>query len=468
MASAVKTTVTELPESRVRLEAEVPPDEVNRSLERTAKRLGRDLRIPGFRKGKVPAPMVVQRLGREAVLDEAVRGGLSEWYMQAIDDAGVSPVGDPDVDIGDLPPEGQPLTFTVEIGVRPTATLGDYKGLEVPRREPAADAEAVDRELETLRERLARLEAVDRPAEAGDFITMDYVGSVDGEPFEGGEGRDQVLELGSGRLIPGFEDGLLGATAGEERTVDVTFPEDYGAEHLAGQDAQFAITVKEVKAKVLPELDDELASDGAGFDTLDELREDIAERLRAADEDRVAVEFREAALDAAVANATVEVPEALTEARAAELFERMMHSLSHQGLTKEIYLQISGKTEEELLEESKPDAERALRRESVVAAIIEAESIEPTEEAILAALEPSAEREKTTPKKLRERLKSAGRLDDLLEDLSARAAIDLLADEAKPVAPEAAEAKEKLWTPEKESAEGASPASGEKLWTPGD
>ena len=445
-AAAVKTTVTELPESRVRVQAEVPAEEIQRSLERTARQLGRDLRIPGFRKGKVPPPVVIKRIGREAVLDEAVRGGLAQWYLAAIDEAGIAPVGEPQLDVGDLPDDGEPLTFSIEIGVRPTAQLGTYKGVEVARREPAVDDEAVQAELDGFRDRMARLEGVERPAAEGDFITMDYVGSVDGEPFDGGEGRDQVVELGSGRLIPGFEDGLLGAAAGEERTVDVTFPDDYGAEPLAGKAAQFAITVKEVKAKQLPELDDELAAQ-MGFDTLDEAREDIVTRLREADEERVAAEFREAALDAVVAASQVDVPAPLVDARAEELWNRMLHSLGHQGISKEMYLQISGKGEEELLAETKPDAEQALRREAVIAAVVEAEGIEAGEDELLEALQASAEREGTTPAKLRERLKSAGRLDDLAEELAARRAIDLIAEEAKPISAGQAKAREQLWTP---------------------
>jgi trigger factor len=463
MATAVKTTVTELPESRVRVDAEVGPDEIQRSLENTAKRLGRELRIPGFRKGKVPPPVVIKRMGREAILDEAVRGGLTGWYLQAIDEAGIAPVGDPDLDVGDLPEEGQPLTFTIEIGVRPAATLGEYKGVEVGRREPEVEEGAVDREIDALRQRLARLEPVDRPAEQGDFITMDFVGSVDGEPFEGGEGRDQVIELGSGRLIPGFEEGLTGATAGEERAIEVAFPDDYHAEHLAGQPAQFAITVKEVKAKELPELDDEFASDAAGFDSLAELRTDIETRLRDTDAERIAGEFREAVIDAVVADAQIEVPDALVAARSRELYDRMLQSLARQGIDPQAFQQISGKTEEEALEEAKPDAEQALRREAVVAAIIEAEGIEPGEDELLEALEPAAEREGMTPKKLADRLRSAGRLDELKQDLAARRAIDLVAEEATPITVEQAKARDKLWTPEKEPAEGA----GGQLWTPG-
>jgi trigger factor len=197
-ASNLKTTVEELPESRVRVQAEVPAEEVQRRLAEAAGRMGRDLRMPGFRKGKVPAPVVIQRIGRDAVLDEAVRGSLSRWYVDAIDTAGIHPVGQPDVDLGDLPAEGQPLTFTIEIGVRPTATLGDVSKIEAPRREPAVSDEQIDEQIDRLREQLGRLETVDKAAETGDYVVIDFKGSVEGEDgerdyFAGGEGRDHLL-----------------------------------------------------------------------------------------------------------------------------------------------------------------------------------------------------------------------------------------------------------------------------------
>jgi trigger factor len=459
----VKTTVTELPESRVRVEAEVPAAEVERSVQDTARRLGRDLKMPGFRKGKVPAPMVIQRVGREYVLDETVRGALGRWYIEALDAAGIHPVGDPDVDLGDLPKAGDPLTFTIEIGVRPTAQLGDYKGVDAPRREAEAADEAVQAELDALRERGARLDTVEEAAGDGDFVVMDYVGSIDGETFAGGEGRDQLVELGSGRLVPGFEEQLAGAKAGDERTVTVNFPDDYGAAELAGKEAQFAVTVKEIKRKDLPALDDDFASDAAGFDTLAELREDIAAKLREADESRVEAEFREAVLDAVVRDSKVDVPATLVDARAQELWERMLHSLSHQGIDREAYLRIAGRDEADILEEAKPDAEQALRREAVIAAVIEAEDIEPSEGDILDALTTTATRERTTPEKLRARLEKAGRLDDLREDLAQRAAIDLLAENATPISVEQAQARDKLWTPGRQGSDDAP----SRLWTPG-
>jgi trigger factor len=460
----MKTTVTELPESRVRVEAEVPPEVVEREVAKTARQLGREMRIPGFRKGKVPPPVVIRRIGRQAVLDETVRDAIGRWYADAIGEAKISPVGDPDLNLGDLPDEGQPLTFTVEIGVRPVAQLGEYKGVEVGRREAQAADEAVDAELEALRERAARLETVEREAAEGDFVVMDYVGSVDGEPFEGGAGRDQMIELGSGRLIPGFEEQLTGAKAGEQRTVKLSFPDDYGAEHLAGQDAEFAVTVGEVKEKRLPELDDDFAVDQAGFDSLDELRQDIRSKLLEADERQVEQAFREAVVDAVVREATVEVPDTLVDARARELWDRMLHSLAQQGIDKDAYLRIAGREEPELLEEAKPEAERALRREAVIAAVIEAESIEASDGDILDALQASAARENVKPEKLRDRLEQSGRLDDLKEDLAARRAIDVLVEAATPITIEQAQARDKLWTPEKDAEE---PGSGQELWTPG-
>jgi trigger factor len=432
---SVTAEVAELPGSRVKVEAQVSPQEVCARLDQAAAKMGRDLRMPGFRKGKVPAAVVIQRIGRDAVLDEAVRGSIGRWYVGAVESAGLATVGDPEkLDIGDLPDAEQPLSFSFEIGIRPTAKLGKYKGLEVAKREPAAEDEAVDAEIEQLRERMASLEAVDRAAATGDFVVVDYLGTVDSVPFEGGEGRDQLIELGSGRLIPGFEEQLTGAKAGDDVTVKLTFPDDYPATELAGKDAQFAVTVKEVKAKQLPELDDDFASDAAGFDSLQELRDDLATRLRESDAERAEGEFREAVLDAVVADAKVEVPEDLVKARAQELWERMQTSLARQGIPKDQYLMIAQKTEEELIAEAIPDAEQALRRESVIAAVIEAESIRPGDGDLLDALQEVATRDGSTPEKLRKQLEKAGQLSELREDLAQRQAIDLIVESAKPTA----------------------------------
>ena len=460
-ASPISTSVTELPESRVRVEAEVPAAEVEKRVAQAARQLGRNLRVPGFRAGKAPPPIVIQRIGRDAVLDEAVRDSIGSWYSAAIDDAEIVPVGEPALDMGELPRQGQPLTFSIEIGVRPTATLGEYKGLEVGRREPEPDDEAIAAELERLRERSGRLETVERPAADGDFVVIDYLGTLAGEPFAGGEGRDQLLELGSGRLVPGFEEQLTGAAAGEERTVSITFPDDYQASELAGNEAEFAVTVKEVKAKELPPLDDDLAAE-AGFDTLDELREDIRERLGEAESQRVEAEFRETVLDAAVAGATIDVPDSLIAARSRELWDQMLHTLSHQGISKDTYLRISGQDEDQIVEQGKEDAERQLKREAVLAAVVAAEGIEPSDDEVLESLERVAPSEKTSPKKLLERMRSAGRLDAYKSELAQRRGIELLTESATPISVEQAQARDKLWTPEKEES-----GRTQQLWTPG-
>jgi len=450
MPAAVKTNVTELPDSRVRVEVEVPTEALERELNSAATELGREMRVPGFRSGKVPAEVVLRQVGREAVLDEAVRRGLPGWYEEAVTGAGIQTVGDPQVDLTDLPEKGSPLAFTIEIGVVPPARLGDYKGLDVGRREPKVDDQEVEAELERLRESHASLETVERAAGDGDFVVMDYVGSVDEEPFEGGEGRGQVVELGSGRLIPGFEDQLKGASAGEERTVELTFPDDYPAEQLAGQDASFTVEVKEVKEKRLPELDDDFAVEAGGYDSLDELRTEIESRLAQAEERTIEAEFREAAVDAVVEQANIEIPKELVHSKAHEMWHRTSRRLAAQGVNPEQYLAMTGKSEEEVVVESEPEAETALKREAVLAAVVEAEAIEVSNEEIEEALRGSAPPDASEKqlKRLMKRARSQGADEALREDIAMRKAVDLIVESAKPIEAERAAAREKLWTPE--------------------
>ena len=460
----VKTATTELGDSRVRVKVEVPSDALERELQSAASELGREMKIPGFRSGKVPPQVVIQQVGREAVLDEAVRRGLPSWYEEALADAGVATVGDPKVDLDDLPQKGAPLAFTIEVGVVPPARLGDYRGLEVGRREPGVDPDEIQAELERVRESLASLETVDRPAASGDFLVLDFAGTVEGEAFEGGDARGQVVELGSGRLVPGFEEQLDSAAAGESREVSVTFPDDYPAENLAGRDAVFAVEVKEVKEKRLPELDDDFAVEAGGYDSLDELRAEIEQRLGEADERAIEGEFREAAVDAAVAAATVEIPHELVHAKAHEMWHRTARRLGAQGIDPQRYLELSGKTEEELVTDSESDAELALQREAVLAAIVEAEGIEVTDEEVTAALREAAGPDATDKqiKRALKRARSQGADEALREDIAMRRAVDLLVEHAKPIPVDQAAAREKLWTPEKEREEPAG-----QIWTPG-
>lgn len=459
----MQTAVTELPDSRVRVEVEVPAETVDRGIQRAARSLAREMRMPGFRKGKAPPSLVIQRVGFGAVLQEAIRESLPEWYEEGLLRSGISPVGDPNIEIVSAPEaEGEPLSLKFEIGVRPPAKLGEYKGLEVGRAEAEPADEIVDREIERIRGGFAKLEPVERVAGDGDVLLIDFEGLLDGKAFEGGKAADYLLELGSGQLIEGFEEQLSGAGAGEKRDVKVTFPEDYQAEELAGQDAVFAVEVKEVREKALPELDDDFASEASEFETLEELRADIGKRVGEAVDERAEQDFRNAVVDAAIAASTVELPDELLAARGAERLERFERRLAGQGMDPATFLQMQGKTREELIEESKPDAERELKGEAVLAAIAEAESIEVSDEEMVEALAHSAEHERTTPEKLLERLRENGRDALVREDIRVRKAIDLLAASAVPIPLEQAEAREKIWTPEKEKEE-----KGE-LWTPGD
>jgi trigger factor len=459
----MQTAVKELENSRAQVEVEVPVADVEKATARAARAMAKEMRMPGFRAGKAPPSLVIQRLGFGAVLQEAIREALPEWYENALFNSGVSPIGDPSIEMVSTPEnEGEPLRFKFEVGVRPAAKLGTYKGLEVGKEEKEIPDEIVDTEVERIREGFARLDPVERAAADGDSLLIDFEGFVDGTAFQGGTAQDYLLALGSGQLIEGFEEQLVGAGAGEEREVKVTFPGDYQAEHLAGEDAVFKVKVKEVREKVLPELDDDFASDASEFDTLEELRADIREKVGAALGSRAEEDFRVAAIDAAVEEATVEVPDELATARASERWERMERQLAGRGMDPNAFLQMQGKSREELIEETKPDAEKELKREAVVTAIAEVEGIEVSEEEMIEALEHSAEHERTSPEKLLERLRKGGRDAMVREDLRARKAIELVADAATPIPLEQAEAREQIWTPEKERKEAGS------LWTPGD
>ncbi len=470
----VKTEVTDLPESKVKIAATVPAEEVDRRLQSAARSFAGEMKVPGFRKGKVPPELVLQRIGRDAVMEEALREGLPEWYERALISSGVTPVGDPQLDMPDPPGEGDPLEFTIEVGIRPVAELGEYRGIEVPRVEPEVPAEAVDAEIERMRESFAGLETVERAAGDGDFILIDYAGEVDGEPFDGGAATDFLLELGSETLIEGFNEQLTGAEAGETRTVAVTFPDDYHAEHLSGKGASFEVAVKEVREKRLPELDDDFAADNSDFDTLAELRDDIESRLLHQAEHEVEHQFNDAALDVAVANAAIEIPEEIAQARATEMWERVERTLQQRGMDPATYLQIQGKDRDEAIADSREEAEAGLKREAVLAAVAAAEDIEVSEEDLLEALQPPAG-EKGKPEKLLKRIRADGRDALLVEEIRMRKAAELIVEEAKPVAvdPAAAdgadgdeaEGGEKLWTPE---GEGQAEAAAGDLWTPGD
>ena len=459
----MRTSVTELGDSRVRVDVGIEPDDVEKRVERAAQRLAGDMRVPGFRKGKVPAELVIQRVGREAVVEQALRDSLAEWYERALLDTGITPIGDPKLNVESLPGAGEELEFSIEVAVRPPAKLGDYKSLEVGKVEPEVPDDAVQGELDRLREGFAALNPVERPAAAGDILVIDYSGTVDGEPFEGSEATDLTVELGAETLLAEFDEALAGANAGDDVTVEVDFPDDHRPESLAGRKATFTVKVKEVREKQLPDLDDDFASDASEFETLDELRDEIRSRIAAALEQRAEDDFRAAAVDAAAANASIQLPKELVHARAHAMWERLERSLASRGIDPAMYVQMQGKSREELVTDMEGEAEQALKREATLAAVAEAEEIEVSDEELLDALGPGEGDE--APKKLLDQLREAGRDDLLRSEIRLRKAADVIADSAKPIPAEQAAAREKLWTPEKEQAEPEKAETG--LWTPG-
>ena len=470
----MRTEVTELPDSRVRLEVAIDADDLRARMDGAARRLAGEMKMPGFRKGKVPPALVIQRMGREVVLEQALRDSLPEWYERAVVESALPTVGDPKLDVSELPAEGEELRFSVEVGVRPKAKLGEYRGLEVGRAEPEVPDETVDAEIERLREAFGSLNPVERPAAEGDIVVIDYEGTVDGEPFEGSTGKDFAIELGSQGLLPEFDTALAGASAGDELEVEVSFPDDHQPDELAGKTATFAVRVSEVREKELPELDDEFARTASEFDTLEELRDEIRARVAKVMEGRAEVEFREAAVDAAAAGATVDLPHDLIHARAHELWERFERSLAARGIDPQAYARMQGKDRHDLIDEGEESAERSLRREATLAAVAEAERIEPTEEDLIEALGPGEADE--APEKLLERLRESGRDRLLRDEVRMRKAADLIAESARPIPKAQADARDAIWTPEKgegagERAEPGEGSSGErpgKLWTPGD
>ena len=403
----MRTQVTELPDSRMRVDVEVEPDLVARRVERAARDLAREMKLPGFRKGKVPTELVLQRIGREAVVEQALRDSLPEWYERALLEARISPIGDPQLSVPSLPGEGEGLQFAIEVAVRPKAKLGKYKGLDVGRAEAEVPDEAVGQELDRLREGFASLEPVERPARPGDLVLIDHTGTVDGEPTDELTARDLMVEVGSESLLPEVSEALEGASAGDDLTVEFDLPQDGRPQDLAGKRASLTVAVKEVREKRLPALDDEFASEASEFETLDELREAIRSRIAEALERRAEAAFREAAVDAAADEATIEIPAELVHARAHEAWERFERALGSREVSAESWLRLQGKTREQAVAEAEPAAERDLRREATLAAVAEAEAIEVGEEELLEALGPGEGDE--APERILARLREAGR-----------------------------------------------------------
>ncbi|EAC2403350.1 trigger factor [Listeria monocytogenes] len=411
-----------------KLTFEIEQEKVKEGLDRAFVKVRKTLNVPGFRKGKVPRQIFNQRFGEEALYQDALDILLPEVYSAAIDEAGIDPVDTPQVNIESME-KGETWVLTAEVTVKPEVKLGDYKGLEVEKRETELTTEELEAELKQLQERQAELVVKeDAPAENGDTVILDFEGFKDGVVFEGGQAENHSLELGSGQFIPGFEEKLVGLKAGDEADIELTFPEEYHAEDLAGQPVVFKVKLHEIKTKEVPALDDELAKDiDEEVETLDELKEKISKRLQEAKEESVAQAKQEEVIAKAVENAEVDIPHAMVHHEADHLMNHFAQDLQAQGLTPELYYQFTGQTEEAMHAQMEKDAEKRVKMNLVLEAIAEAENIEPTEEAIDEEISTLAEKYGMEKDAVRAAL---GDMSELKSDLKIRKAIDVLLDSA--------------------------------------
>jgi trigger factor len=445
----VKATVEELPESKVRMTVEVPSGDVEHAIDHAASDLAGSLKIPGFRKGKVPMPVLLARVGRERLYTEAVESHIGGWFRAALRDTNVRPVTAPEYGY-ELPSSpSHSFQFTATVSVQPKPEVADWTELEVPAAEPEVPEELIDAELDVLRSSVAELAPVEgRPAREGDVAVVDLVSS------EGDAQRDYVVELGSGRLLPEIEEGVTGMEPGQEK--EVTF------QTADGSEVRLTAALKELMEKVLPPVDDELAKAASEFTTLEDLRAEIEERLGAQLAEQLENQFRAAATDALVEATNFEVADGLVQARAVELWNALVRSLERRGISAEAYLQFSNRTPQEIQADIEGEARQSLAREIVLEAAADKLGIEVTDEDVDELIREEAEGSDEDAEELIRQIREAGRYDALRADLRMRRALDRIASEVKRIPMELARARDQLWTPEKEKPETAT-----KLWTPG-
>lgn len=412
---------------------EVDAEKFNEGLDAAFKKVVKTVSVPGFRKGKMPRQMFEKRFGVESLYQDAIDILLPEAYSNAIDETGIEPVDRPEIDVDQIE-RGQSLVFKATVTVKPEVKLGEYKGLEVEAFDTEVTDEDVAAELKALQERHAELVVKeDAPAENGDTVVLDFEGFVDGEAFEGGQAENHSLELGSGSFIPGFEEQLVGVKAGEEKDVEVSFPEEYHAAELAGKPAVFKVKVHEIKGKELPELDDEFAKDvDEEVETLEALKEKTLNRLKHDKEHQKEHAIQDAVVEKAAANADIDVPEVMVNNEVDRMLQEFEQRLQMQGMNLELYFQFSGQDEAALREQMKEDAGNRVRVNLTLEAIVKAENIEVTEEDVNAELENMASSYNMTVDQIKAAL--AGNLDSVKGDLQLKKAVEFLVENSKTVA----------------------------------
>ena len=415
-----------------KLTIEVAAEDLEKAMQNAYQKAKGRISIPGFRKGKAPRKMFEQMYGKGIFLEDAVNALIPEHYSKALAECDLEIVSQPTIDITQAEP-GKALIFTAEVATKPEVTLGDYKGVEVPKTEITVTDEDVDAEIKKEQEKNSRtINVEDRGAQLQDVVTIDFEGSVDGVPFDGGQATEYPLTLGSNTFIPGFEDQLVGAKVGDDVDVKVTFPEEYQAKELAGKEAVFKCAVKKIEAKELPELDDDFAKDVSEFDTLAEYKEHVKTNLVERKENEAKRAKEDAAVDKAIENAQMDIPEAMLKTQCRQMLDDFSRRMQSQGLSMEQYFQFTGMTADKMMEDMKPQALKRIQTRLVLEKVAEVENIQPTEEEVNEEIAKMAEAYKMEADKLKELL-GERELEQMKKDMAVQKAVTVIADAAKEV-----------------------------------
>ena len=422
--------VEKLEKSMAKLTIEVSAEELETALQKAYLKVRNRIQLPGFRKGKAPRMMIEKIYGAGVFYEDAANEIIPDAYAKAAQESGLTITSQPSIDITQIE-KGKPFIFTAEVAVKPEVTLGEYKGLEIEMPAITVSEEEVDRELANEQQRQAReITVEDRPVQDGDIVKIDYEGFCDGVAFEGGKGTDYDLTIGSHSFIDTFEQQLIGKNIGDECEVNVTFPEQYHSQDLAGKPAVFKVAVKGIKVRELPELDDDFASEVSDFETLDEYREDIRKNLLTRKENAAKAEKEQKVVDLATANASMEVADAMVDAQAGDMMNNFAQRLQSQGMTLEQYTQYTGMTKEALTEQMKPQALETIRHRLTLEAIAKAEDIIVTDEEVTAELQKMADQYKMELAQVEEYMGEYGK-SGIRDDLKVSKAIELLVSSAK-------------------------------------
>ena len=422
--------VEKLEKNMAKLTVEVPAEQFEKALTTAFNKNKSRFNIPGFRKGKAPQAMVEKMYGVEVLYEDAINEALDATYGDAVTESKLDVVSRPEIDVVQVE-KGKELIYTATVAVKPEVTLGEYKGIEVEKASAEVTDEDIEAELKKVQEQNSRLITVeDRAVEDGDQTVIDFEGSVDGTPFEGGKGEDYPLTIGSHSFIDTFEEQLIGKNIGEECEVNVTFPEEYHAKELAGKPAVFKVTVKEIKRKELPELNDEFAGEVSEFETLEEYKNDVKAKLSLTKQKEAATENENHVVDKVVENATMDIPEPMIDSQVNNMVNDYARRMQSQGLSLEQYMQFTGMTIDTLKEQMKPQAVKRIQTRLVLEAIVKAENITVSDEAVEKEIADMAESYKMEVAQIKEYMGENG-IEQMKEDLAVQEAVDFLVAEAK-------------------------------------